>query len=400
MANIQERRNKAGKITSYRVRVFDHLDVTTGKQIFKNLSVKYDHAKSEAWNRKNAEKQSVIFEKFVDEYTATDSNITFDSYTEYFLKAKELVVASSTLYNYGFSQRKLAPFIGHIKLKDLSPNALNKAYSEMVTSGYTTAKYVRELHTFVHNVLGMAVKEGIIPQNYATAATPPKKFRPDIKAMSEEQINAFFKALYEQDNYLYQVFFSLLLAVGCRIGELCALSWENVDFEEGRVHLCKHFVVDKTGRHVADGCKTVSGRRWVYLDDGIMKMLADYKAYCDKTALEYGSKWNTSINAVFSSIQNPGDYLGTSTVRAWLAKFLKKNNLEQVNPHQFRHTSISLLLQAGISVPDAAKRAGHARPDVTLGIYGHTLRKSDKHCSEAVTKILPDFPLLPQSKAE
>ena len=54
--NIQERKNKDGKITSYRVRVFDHRDATTGKQIFKNLSVKYDESKSETWNRKNAEK--------------------------------------------------------------------------------------------------------------------------------------------------------------------------------------------------------------------------------------------------------------------------------------------------------------------------------------------------------
>ena len=58
--NIQERRNKDGKITSYRIRVFDHRDTDTGKQVFKNLSVKYDSSKSESWNRKNAEKQAAI----------------------------------------------------------------------------------------------------------------------------------------------------------------------------------------------------------------------------------------------------------------------------------------------------------------------------------------------------
>ena len=56
--NIQERRNKDGKITSYRIRVFNHRDTDTGKQVFKNLSVKYDSTKSESWNRKNAEKQA------------------------------------------------------------------------------------------------------------------------------------------------------------------------------------------------------------------------------------------------------------------------------------------------------------------------------------------------------
>ncbi|MDE5859722.1 MAG: hypothetical protein K2H23_04990 [Oscillospiraceae bacterium] len=45
-------------------------------------------------------------------------------------------------------------------------------------------------------------------------------------------------------------------------------------------------------------------------------------------------------------------------------------------------------LQAGISVPDADKSAGHARPDVTLQIYAYTLKSNDKHCCEAVTKAI------------
>ena len=56
------------------------------------------------------------------------------------------------------------------------------------------------------------------------------------------------------------------------------------------------------------------------------------------------------------------------------------------------HTSVSLQLQAGISIADAAKRAGHARPDVTLRIYSHALKKNDLHCCEAVTKVIPKMP--------
>ncbi len=58
----------------------------------------------------------------------------------------------------------------------------------------------------------------------------------------------------------------------------------------------------------------------------------------------------------------------------------------------FDHTSVSLQLQAGISIADTAKRAGHARPDVTLRIYSHALKKNDLHCCEAVTKVMPKMP--------
>lgn len=391
--NIQERRNKDGKITSYRIRVFDHRDSQTGKQVFKTLSVKYIPEKSEGWNRKNAEKQGVIFENSIEELTATDARITFDEYAEYVIKIKEQAgLAQSTAVNYDYHKKRLAPFIGHIQLKNLTPNALNHAYTEMIESS-VSKKYVRELHVFIHMVMGMAFKEGILPRNYAGAATPPKKEHPNIAPLSEEDIKAFFSALYTNENYyMYQVLFSLLLATGCRIGELCALNWNHIDFKESRIHICQHFVHDRNGRHIEDGCKTTAGERWLYMDDSIMKMLKEYRIYYLKNAFECGNTWDMDTKAVFSSPTKLGNYLSPNTVRMWLANFTKKNNLPKIHPHQFRHTSISLQLQAGISIPDTARRAGHARPDVTLSIYAHTLQNNDKHCCEAVTKVLPNLP--------
>lgn len=375
--NIQERKNKDGKITSYRIRVFDHMDVN-GKQVFKTLSVKYDPNKSENWNRKNAEKQGAVFEKGIEEMTATDARVTFDNYAEYVIKIKEQAgMAQSTAVNYGYHRKRLAPFIGHVQLKNLTPNTLNKAYTEMIGANISK-KYVHELHVFIHMVMGMALKEGIIPRNYASAATPPKKERPDVNALSEDDLKAFFGALYSDEKYyFYQVFFTLLLATGSRIGELCALNWNHIDFKENRIHICQHFVLDRNGRHVENGCKTVAGERWLYMDDSIMKMLNEYRTYYTKRVFEYGRKWNMETMAVFFSPTKLGNYLDPNTVRMWLTSFTKKHSLPKIHPHQFRHTSISLQLQAGISVPDAAKRAGHARPDVTVIIlYGHTRQSS------------------------
>lgn len=221
----------------------------------------------------------------------------------------------------------------------------------MINAGISK-KYVRELHIFVHVVLEMAFKEGIIPRNYADAATLPKKIRPDVDA----------------------------------------LSWEDIDFEKNRIHICKHFVLDKTGRHVEDGCKTTAGERWLYMDKGIMKMLADYHRFWINRAMEQGSKCSVFTRAVFVSTHDPDEHLSPNTVREWLRRFLDKNNMPRIHPHQFRHTAISLQLQSGISVPDVAKRAGHTRPDVTMSIYAHTLKNNDVHCCEAVTKAIPKMP--------
>ena len=392
--NIQERKNKNGEITSYRIRVFDHRDSATGKQIFKTLSVKYNPEKSEAWNKKNAEKQGVIFEKGVEELTISDARITFDNYTEYFLKIKaQSGISPSTESNYSFHKKKLSPYIGHIQLKNLTPTVLNKAYGDMLDNG-VSKRYVHELHVFIHNVLQLALKEGIIPRNYSEAATPPRAEKREVSAISENDLQKFFSALYaDKDHYMHQVFFSLLLATGCRIGEMCALTWNNVDFDEGRIHICQHYIRKEYRWVIQEGCKTTAGERWLYMDEGIMDMLREYRKYYFKTAKEYGNKWNVFADAVFfTKGENAGKCITPNAMSSWFRSFLKNNGLPHYHPHQFRHTAISLQLQAGISVPDVAKRAGHSRSDVTLSVYGHILRNNDKHCCEAVTKVLPKLP--------
>lgn len=109
--NIQECKNKKGEITPYRIRVFNHRDSETGMQIFKALSVKYAPNKSAAWNRKNAEKQGIIFEKGFEKLTISDSGITFDNYTDCFIELKKQAgIASSTANFYRFNKKKLSPF--------------------------------------------------------------------------------------------------------------------------------------------------------------------------------------------------------------------------------------------------------------------------------------------------
>ena len=293
--NIQERKNKEGKITSYRIRVFDHRDAQTGKQVFRTLSVKYDDTKSAAWNKKNAEKQAIIFEKGIAEQTTSDSRVTFDEYCDYAIKIKEQSsISASTAYSYRSYKKRVAPYLGHIQLKKMTPAMINGAYSTMLDNGQSRNS-VYQLHLFVHAMLAMAFKEGLIPRNYADAATPPKKEQPEVDALSEEQLDLFFKLLYKDTSvhsYTFQVLFSLLLATGCRIGELCALSWDNVDFDESRIHICKHFITDSTGSRIEEGCKTNAGDRWLYMDDETMDMLKEYSRHYYEVAKSYGSKWN------------------------------------------------------------------------------------------------------------
>ncbi|MBQ4466269.1 MAG: hypothetical protein II916_09985, partial [Oscillospiraceae bacterium] len=65
---------------------------------------------------------------------------------------------------------------------------------------------VSQYHLFIHSMLAMAFKENLIPRNYASAATPPKRDQKEVEALPEDDINAFFNALYaDKKHYMYQV---------------------------------------------------------------------------------------------------------------------------------------------------------------------------------------------------
>lgn len=93
-----------------------------------------------------------------------------------------------------------APYIGHIQLKQLTPALINKAYSDLLKTRVSKAT-VYQYHLFIHSVLAMAFKESIIPRNYASSATPPKRDSKPVQALSEDDINSFFNALYSDDKH-------------------------------------------------------------------------------------------------------------------------------------------------------------------------------------------------------
>ena len=390
--NIQERKNRFGEITSYRIRVFDHRDAVTGKQVFYSCSVRFAKDKSEEWNRNNAFKQAVLFEKKVRENGGVCSSLNFSNYCSYAIKTKQSFgLSQSTVYIYNNALKRISPYLGHIRLSSLSPYIINNAYRRMEQDGISKST-IYQFHLFIHSMLAMAFREGLIPRNFADAAVPPKRPSGGARSLTEDEISDFFTALYrDEGSYLYKVLFSLLLISGCRIGELCALKWNDIDLEKGVIHICRHFQQSSCGLKLQDGGKTDASDRFICLDGAALEMLTDYKAYWLKSIESFGSL-RDDCGAVFFSSRKHGAHLNPSSVRNWLNSFTDSHGLARMHPHLFRHTVVSIQLASGISVAEAAKRAGHSRSDVTLRIYTHVVRNNDAHLSEVISDALPPLP--------
>ncbi len=136
MANIQERRDKSGKLISYSIRVHRSRGAD-GRQL-KPWTATFDV--SPTWTEKSARKKAeafaATFEKECREGVTSDSRQTFQAYCEYVLELKESRGAKhSTIVRYRELTSRIYPVIGHIKLKDLRADHLNSLYTELGKEG-------------------------------------------------------------------------------------------------------------------------------------------------------------------------------------------------------------------------------------------------------------------------
>lgn len=136
MANIQERRDKAGKLISYSVRVHRGRGAD-GKQL-KPWTATFEV--SPTWTEKSARKKAeafaATFEKECREGLTSDSRQKFAAYCDYVIELKEQRgMKHSTIVRYKELTTRIYPAIGHIKLRELRADHLNSLYTQLAQPG-------------------------------------------------------------------------------------------------------------------------------------------------------------------------------------------------------------------------------------------------------------------------
>ena len=135
MANIQERRNKEGKLISYSIRVHRGRDAE-GKQL-KPYSTTFEVPEgwSEVRAKKEAEKEAVLFEEKCKTGMAVDNRQTFEQYANYVIGMKEKRLKRRSYERDRELLKRILPAIGHMKLSDIRPQHLNNFYDNLSEKG-------------------------------------------------------------------------------------------------------------------------------------------------------------------------------------------------------------------------------------------------------------------------
>ena len=244
-------------------------------------------------------------------------------------------------------------------------------------------KTILEHHRLIHTILTQAEKEMLVQYNAAAKATPPKAAKKEVNYFQPEDIVKIREAL-DKEPLKWKVATHLLLITGCRRGEIMGLRWDRVDFANSKIKIDTNLLYSAKRGIYEDTTKTGTVR-FIKLPAETMELLRQYRRWYMELRFKNGDRWQ---DTGFLFVKENGEPMIPDGITAWLSDFSKRHDLPHINPHAFRHTMASILINSGKDVVSVSKRLGHAKVSTTTDIYSHVIMEADEQASECLADVM------------
>ena len=352
----------------WQLRVFEGTDPLTGKKRYRTQSFR--------GGKRAAQKQLAHLVTEVDAGVVAPSAKTVSGlFDEWLAHIEHLGRSPSTLYGYHRLFLQLPDGFKALPLRKVTPKVIDDLYRLLgETKGRTPATVLR-FHTLLRAAFAQAVRWGWVDRNPVDRATPPRVHRHEIKPPPIEEVLRVLERATASRNPENALVFRLLAATGCRRGEVCALQWDDIDFDAEPVRvLIRRAVLEVEKELIVQGTKTHAVRT-VGLDPETSRLLREYRARVVELAAAAESP-PQSTDFVFQRRPGSGEPLPPDRVtQAW--QRLCKELGVKARLHDLRHLQASLLLDAGEAITTVAARLGHRDTSTTLKVYAHLMPGAD-----------------------
>ncbi|MDO8879992.1 MAG: site-specific integrase [Coriobacteriia bacterium] len=324
---------------------------------------------------------------------------TVKTYLETWLATKKATVKLTTWKRYdSLIRTSIEPALGPVRLCDLSRDHIERymasCYEEQSTrhtDAKVSPKTIRNRLGVLASAMRRAERDGLIARSPLEGVDLPKRRRPELVVMREEDAAALLEAVEGSD---IEVLAWTALHTGARLGELLALRWRDVDLSADTIHIARTLVEDKTsGDDWYYFTSPKSGRtRTIELDPETVARLKAHKKTVAEQRLKVGAAWRT-LDLVFPNVWQqrqvaPGTPLRPTTATRIFRRIADDAELEGVRFHDLRHAHATFALRAGQNPLVVSRRLGHADVQTTLSIYAHVLPGDDMSAAVAVADVI------------
>ena len=302
---------------------------------------------------KDAESQFLIK---VRNHDNTRQNISFKEVFDEWLFYKKRKVKSSTYYEQKkIAEKHILTDFKDMNLYSIKDNNINQWYEKIEQSDYCT-KHKNKIIGFFREILVYARTTYNYNDKNINLLHNVKDENPikDTKIDNYWTYDEFKEFIKNVDDEYYYLVFNFLYFTGCRVGEMIALTWNDIDFKNKTININKT-LNNKIGNgsFIITSPKTKNSVRTIDLTDNLIMLL---KKHYDNEKKIYGFKKNMFL---FGNVR----HLSITTLRNKLNDYIeitKTHNKEfkSITVHGFRHSHVSLLIHLGADFRDVANRLG------------------------------------------
>lgn len=346
----------------------------------------------------NKRKAESVLKELILQYEGIDlnkENILFLSFIDTWLKDIKLLIKPSTWESYDKTiSGKIKPYFSECnkKLKDMQSSDFSNYFCYLATNGKSNGKgglsykTVKNIKSVLSTAMEYAVKERYIKENPVANSEMPsfaKSLVTEVPEYNANQVKLLLNYAKVSESHIY-IFLLLALLTGMRKGELLALTWDDVNWDNGTLRVNKSRTGTRTEiTQQITTPKTKSSNRYIPLNDFTIDALRAERKKQEENRELLGNCFDNSNDFIVRNI-NGKPYSNLSAINRVVNRLTTKAGLPHCTIHGFRHSVASILDDNGVPLQDISVLLGHEYTSTTERIY---IKRRSKAKAETIQTL-------------
>jgi len=240
-------------------------------------------------------------------------------------------------------------------------------------------KTIKDILIVLKMILKFGVKNKLLEYQQFDVQFPTERERYEIEVLSKSNQKKIMN--YVQEHFTFKnLGIYICLSAGIRIGEICALTWDDIDTETGIINIRKTiqriYVIEDNDRRtelILDSPKTKNSIRDIPMSRDLLKMLKPIKKV---------------VNSSFYLLTNDAKPTEPRTYRNYYKKLMKELDMPELKFHGLRHSFATRCIESNCDYKTVSVILGHSNISTTLNLYVHPNMEQKKKCIDQMFKDL------------
>ncbi|NDV97331.1 site-specific integrase [Dysgonomonas sp. 521] len=240
-------------------------------------------------------------------------------------------------------------------------------------------KTIKDILIVLKMILKFGVKNKLLEYQQFDIQFPTEREKSEIEVLSKNNQKKIMN--YVQEHFTFKnLGIYICLSAGIRIGEICALTWDDIDTETGIINIRKTiqriYVIEDNDRRtelILDSPKTKNSIRDIPMSRDLLKMLKPIKKV---------------VNSSFYLLTNDFKPTEPRTYRNYYKKLMKELDMPELKFHGLRHSFATRCIESKCDYKTVSVILGHSNISTTLNLYVHPNMEQKKKCIDQMFKAL------------